>query len=313
MISIDSYSNRFGFELESTRRGPTYQGIIGLQVRKQSGIIVREHKFSNLIMSAALNRLGTQTAEDQSSACQVGTGTAEPNVTQTSLFSSVGTSATGSLVTRYNSGAHPYYTVSVRQYIFAAGVAAGNLTEIGFFSGSNMFSRTLIKDETGSPTTLTILPDELLYVTYELRTYVGDLADVYTTLTLGGVTYDVTIRKTSVQVNDGLWAPNRLPVLTNAARISGSSVLPANTERLPGNGWGSVTQTILPYVDGSLRRSLKVTSPPSATNLAGGIRQLGVESSNYPGFAFLFSAPIPKDSSKSMTMTFTTEWSAYVP
>ena len=57
---------------------------------------------------------------------------------------------------------------------FARGVAAGNLSEVGLFKNNNnvsAFARALIKDSSGNPTTITVLPDEVLTVTWEVRRY----------------------------------------------------------------------------------------------------------------------------------------------
>lgn len=55
---------------------------------------------------------------------------------------------------------------------FGRGQAAGNLSEVSSGNASNNTSivcRALIKDGEGNPTTITILPDEILKVTWELR------------------------------------------------------------------------------------------------------------------------------------------------
>ena len=48
----------------------------------------------------------------------------------------------------------------------------GDVAEVGFFNTSSvLFSRALIKDSEGNPTTLTLLADEQLFITYEFRKY----------------------------------------------------------------------------------------------------------------------------------------------
>lgn len=83
---------------------------------------------------------------------------------------------------------------------FARGAAQGNISELSFgslnygASDTLAFCRTLVKDSGGNPTTITVLPDEVLDVYWELRrwwsqpenhtiTYNDDGVDVTTAVT----------------------------------------------------------------------------------------------------------------------------------
>lgn len=83
---------------------------------------------------------------------------------------------------------------------FARGVAQGNISELSFgldtygVGNTEAFCRTLVKDSGGNPTTITVLPDEVLDVYWELRrwweqpanhdiTYDDDGVDVTTAVT----------------------------------------------------------------------------------------------------------------------------------
>lgn len=321
MIYSDSYSNRFGSEhLIGTNLG-AYRGIISCQVKKASGLIVRELTFPNLIVDAALNRMGSgSTPTSQSLYCRLGSGTVEPNVSQTGLVNPTGgTSSVGSSGVWGNSGSAPWYNFYRRVYTFNPGVSPGNHTEIGFFSSAgvntNIFSRALIKDELGNPTTLTLLPDEYLYVTYEIRSYVGDLTDQQTTITLGATTYNVNVRKVGVSNANGIWDPSQSPYVDLLWKISNNATQPSNTAMdIPGGTTWSASNSLTAYVQNSLQRSLVSSAGPSQANISGGIRQFYfTTSSGYSGFSLSFDAPIPKDSEKSMSITFTSEWSRYVP
>ena len=129
--------------------------------------------FPNLITDQGLNQMGTLIT--WLNACQVGSGSTVPAVSDTQLVTLVaGTTTVPSTVSGIQS-TPPYYASRTRTYRFAAGVATGTLSEVGVGTTAtvgNLYSRALILDGTGAPTTLTILSTETLDVTYQCRYYV---------------------------------------------------------------------------------------------------------------------------------------------
>lgn len=66
------------------------------------------------------------------------------------------------------------YGYTQKEFIFARGQAAGNISELTLnFDSQNIpnkaHARTLVKNSSGEPTTITVLDDEVLKVTWELR------------------------------------------------------------------------------------------------------------------------------------------------
>lgn len=162
--------------------------------------------FDNLITDAGLNHIGTNGT--WMSACGVGTGTATPAVTDTVLANQVG-SRTGTEQALSGGTTAPLYGWSRKTYRFGVGQATGNLTEIGIFqqvaAGGTMWSRALILDGSGNPTTLTVLSDEFLDATYEIRVMAPQV-DVPDTLTITGVgLLDVNLRAAGVTGSN--WSP----------------------------------------------------------------------------------------------------------
>jgi len=155
--------------------------------------------FRNLITNSGLDAIGT--TNNWLTRCKVGTGNATPAVTDTALQAQVAESSTIQEHTRVSSGSPEYYIAKTITYRFAAGTAAGNLAEIGIGSSSTLFSRALILDGEGSPTTITILSDEVLDATYQLRIY-PPLTDVADTITISGANYDITLRAASAGDGD---------------------------------------------------------------------------------------------------------------
>ncbi|WP_444919126.1 hypothetical protein [Microbulbifer sp. JMSA003] len=126
----------------------------------------------NLITDNGLNKLATSTLEFIRY-CQVGSGTATPAEGDTQLAGFIASAIyTGSSDGRSTTPGNRYewkrYT-----YQFDEGAVVGNISELGISpdNSGNLFSRALVKDSNGNPTTISVLADEILVVTYELRLY----------------------------------------------------------------------------------------------------------------------------------------------
>ncbi|UZV39777.1 tail fiber protein [Xanthomonas phage NED111] len=138
----------------------------------------------------------------------VGSGSAEPAFTDTALGAQV---ARVSYTSSDNGGTttSPYYAYGRMQFQFPAGTATGVLSELGGFGYNSdtgayvLTTRALIKDSSGNPTTITVLADEILVVTYEIRLY-PDLTPVVTTETIKGVSTTVTCKPIALGRSGGL-------------------------------------------------------------------------------------------------------------
>jgi len=163
--------------------------------------------FPNLITNIGLDRIGT--AADWLYYCQVGSGSSAPDFGDTGLSNYIGVTNTSVGTTNGVSGASPYYRWYKKIYRFSPGDATGNIAEVGVgwsnVSGS-LFSRALVLDGAGSPTTITVLSDEYLDVTYECRRYLpeGDVTPY--TIELRGVTHTITGGRAAYITNATIWA-----------------------------------------------------------------------------------------------------------
>lgn len=162
--------------------------------------------FRNLITNGGLDRMGNNA--DYLNWCQVGSGSTAPSNGDSGLVSRVaGTNTRQSTLSGAQASA-PYFTWRRNVMRFGMGVAAGNLAEvgIGWADTGAIFSRALILDALGSPTTITILADEFLDVTYELRCYPKVTDTVGTIVATGNLagTYDFIMRGANVTSTNGL-------------------------------------------------------------------------------------------------------------
>ncbi|WP_444903826.1 hypothetical protein ACJJIU_00265 [Microbulbifer sp. CnH-101-E] len=273
--------------------------------------------FSNLILNQGLDKWAG--GQDIKRVCHVGAGSSTPAVTDTGLNSPLAYTEDRSSLTNGldNSGAPFVWGRSV--FAFGEGEAAGNLAEIGVGWGTNhtdLFSRTLITDAQGNPTSLTVLPDEYLDVTYELRIYIPT-EDAVGTVALGGIVYDWRARPSNADFNStshptapgwGLASPR---YLSSASPLAYDGNIGDMYSRPSGNSDSTSSNNVevAPYVDGSFEAVWTVTYTPDKANFATGIRSVEPRL-GFAGWQIEFSAQgsgdaIPKTSDKALVLTLT--------
>lgn len=281
-------------------------------------------EFDNLILNQGLDRVAQGAWIDY---CQVGTGNTAPANGQTGLVSWLAGSNTRGVadVTSYVPGPPPYHEL-IRTTRFATGVATGTLAEVGMgwaSSGSTLFSRALILDGGGSPTTITILSDETLDVEYTLRVY-PPTTDVTGSKTISGSSYNYVLRASMVGANN--WSVASL-VSGAIAGISASgsalvfpstSTLGAITSQPSGSGVSGSGASSGTYVPGSYSRTRTLPFGLSVTP-SGGVGALYADMG--PSAAFVgstgcalqmsFSPVLPKTGSNVLTLTMSVSWARH--
>lgn len=263
--------------------------------------------FPNLITDIGLDRLGTN--NDFLTFCRVGTGTALPVVGDTQLQSQV--ASTNSTVSTSNttSGSPPYYVEAVRTYQFAQGAAAGNLAEVGIgwtTSGASLFSRARILDSLGNPTTITVLSDEFLNVSYRLRQF-APAADRLGTFSVGSAVYDYTARAQTVTA----WSA--LTTLIDSASASTVNAFSGAIGAITGSPSGSLglgTSAWQTYVANNLYRDVICVFAPTQAN--GTHRSYTVNAGGRGLYQFEINPTIVKSSLDQLTMTFRVSWQRIV-
>lgn len=273
--------------------------------------------FDNLITDAGLNAIGT--LQSWMSECRVGTGNATPVVGNTALQSQVATT-TGIFGSPIQSaqGSAPYYGYGRKVFRFAAGVAAGNLAEIGIAdqSAGVLFSRALILDGDGDPTVVTVQSDEFLDATYELRVY-PPLVDVTDTITIDSVDYDIVTRAASVTTVQ-YW--NAVGAFSNGcaggvfAAELWDGTIGAITSAPSGTSSSYSSNASSSYSNNSLFREGNLTWNLAAGNFVGGIDAATwtLGASNGAGgmgrMQCSFSPAIPKTSADILSLVFRHTW-----
>ena len=261
--------------------------------------------FPNLILNGGLDRMGEN--GDYLNWCQVGSGSTAPIAAQTALVNRIAGTNTHQASVAGAQASAPYYGWYRRTDRFAAGVAAGNLSEVGvgWATSGSLFSRALILDGGGNPTTITVLSDEVLDVTYELRRYPGTV-DLTGTVVLDGVTHNWVSRAAGV-TDSRYWAGTSEMALDWPRAYNGD--IGAVTALTPSGTSGTLSATLLAYSSGSYTRATTVSAGLNDSNLSGGIRSILISSySGVGSYQIQFDPAIPKDNTKVLSLTIQHSW-----
>mgnify|MGYP001391946184 CR=1 FL=1 len=274
--------------------------------------------FPNIITDQGLNRPGS--AADWLAACQVGSGSAAPAASNTSLASFIAGSTT---IQAQSSGAQasaPFFGWRRNTYRFAAGVGTGNLSEVGIgwaATGATLFSRALILDAGLNPTTITKLADEVLDVTYEIRNH-PPTSDATGNITITGSGVHAFVTRAAVVTSGaGSWAINNVAgdQFGIAASTSGTvynGAIGAVTATPSGSIATGLTPARSAYSNNSYQRLGTVTAGLNGGNVADGIRSIllnyGGSSGGAGVFQTEFTPPIPKTASNQLTLNVTHTW-----
>lgn len=284
--------------------------------RVKDGQPVESITFNNLITDAGLTQL--LIGSNQTNTLAVGTGTSTPTATDVSLQQRVAyTTAKESYSATYNAATGSIDSTAT--YIFPVGAIQTNITEVGLFAvnynyidTTPIFSRSLIKDGNGNPTSITVLADEQLYVAYTVSLYPGEVD--YQNATVGD--YNVIVRPAHARTASptpeaGLaWGTMQYGNLTSwnsylqsnsTTRLSASDITDATSAPTYSHG-GSGISSYEQISPGVVQFTTVVS--PTAGNVPGGIRSICIVG----GIGVIqigFTPNIPKTADDRLTLKYT--------
>lgn len=271
--------------------------------------------FRNLILN---NGLDLMASANYLNACQVGSGSLTPDVAQTALQSRIAGSTTiQAEVYGTNNTVSPYYGWRRKTYRFVAGTATGNISELGIGPAATgpLFSRALVLDSGGNPTTITILSDEVLDVIYEFRLYVP-MTDASGSITLAteGSTHTWTSRACDVDAAQNTswdYSLGGAFGISTAGAYWGTNVRETNVLlAITADGFtnGSPTSvTAQTYTNGNYYRDYLWFCDLNAGNFASGLGLLAM-SGTFGAFQFAFNPKIAKVATKKLNLTVRLSW-----
>jgi len=306
-------------ELELQPFKSSVRGRFKLVKRHESGVTIQETPwFDNLITDAGLNRWGTI---GYHSAISIGTGTSTPLVTDLALAAfAARTTNAPNLETSGNFGSPDYIAWRTIMYRFPFGSLNGNYTEVSVdqhLGGATygIFSRALILDGLGAPTSITVLPNESLDVYYQLQR-VPVLTDLISTITIGATVHDTVTRVSQVQ-NSAVPPGTQTcveyssfgtkPVITSGvgADISAITAKPSGTTSTVYYGADYA------YVNNSLERTGYIELNQAGPNpVAGNFKTLFWSNVNNDinGYQVSFDPVVPKDNTRRIVFYAKATW-----
>lgn len=302
-----------------------FKGHFKVELLDGQGRVKKCLEFDNLITDAGLDFISSNTISVCDQYAAVGTGSTTPTTADTTLAAEVTpsssnrTNSNGSITETlvYTSGTPDFWTSS-KTYLFDFAQGNGNLTEIGLFSASSsgtMWTRQLLKDSGGTPTTITKTSSDQLRITYTLQIYPPS-DDVTDTITISTVDYDTTVRAANASHADN-WdtlLKNGMVFCDNRPRTSTDS-LAARTGQPGGTLTSASSQTRTTYVSGNFYiESTDVWNISSGSSNVASVLILGNASGGGGSEMQIgFSPSLPKTATNQLTLVNRYTWGRFTP
>lgn len=302
-------------------------GEIGLKFKGRFKCVLNEGTdrevstgwFHNLVLDSGLDRFATTSPNLFTWAC-VGTGTNAPANSDTTLQSYVASTSNLLFDSGTNAGPSTYVAQCQMHWTYTLGSVVGNMAEVGVgwaSGGGSLWSRALILDSGGSPTTLTVTSSDQLIVYYEL-TCTPTLTDVTGTIAISGTNYNYTGRISNCasfgnSLFSALNGSGSAPSQLTGPNCYATQILGAITSTPAGSAAGGGTNSPASYTNGTKHRDNTISWGPLEGDSAGGVGAITINAGGIGQFQYSFAAAsggavIPKDATKTMSLTFRVAW-----
>ena len=293
-------------------RGQIYWSIL-----KDGKIISESRPYSNLILEQGLNFIADFAFADCFKYCAIGSGDTQPNKLDKGLSSEMRRSSQYSMGSSGATLTNNIFRI-FRTFTFSSIDSISSYCEIGFSplsnSGDNLFSKALLKNSDGLPTTVTVNPGETLSVKYELSIEVFDAAKIVKNalpanpavikiqkIGLMGVSLDG--QTVAFDDTNGANEPSKVTSIF----ISNSDTAPDQFNSCIPREEAVIKDCHLSnYVAGSFGRSKDVLFKSSER--PSGWRSLGVGTGASHGTILVFNSPQSADASKAYLVSFKYFW-----
>lgn len=292
--------------------------------------VIEDLEFDNLITNTGLERWGQYITPVNHSASfrfrdicgrfVVGSGSSPPEFTDTALDAPVSFATGNSTVVSEASNYSDGYCEIVVRWEFGQGVAEGNLSEIGIQRDSmsgGLWSRALILDGLGNPTTITVRNTDFLTCFYTLRISIPQTDSVFNILVdygdEGQVPTTVTMRPLNADNSSaqGGWSLFTRGTVGNASRLrayTGGLALPTASTPLGTPIPLAVPPpvTAIPYVGGS--HEAEITYHLALGDLNSNDLATLNTSALMGEWQVNFDPPLQKNNTQTMDLTFGYSW-----
>lgn len=279
--------------------------------------------FDNLITNLGLNTIGNGSSGYIFAYGAVGTGNTAPANSDTQLQAQAAYTSNEVAITHGAASSSPYYRYVRVTYRFNPGEATGNFSEVGVgnLNGSIVatFSRSLIRDSGGNPTTVTVAADESLDVIYEFRIYYKE-TDTVANITVNGTSYTLRVRPyriTSALNSAGyMRSVNALnSPFTEYIGIAYTGTQPDMVSDPSGTylGGSATPTTWAAYTAGNYYRDSTGTYGISSAEAKGSIGVIVPTSYTAQQYSIGFTPAITKAEEQRLQVTVRTSWTRYAP
>tara|TARA_R110001592_G_scaffold111372_5_gene308451 strand:- start:3915 stop:4847 length:933 start_codon:yes stop_codon:yes gene_type:complete len=265
----------------------------------------------NLITDNGLERQGNNS--DWLTRVYVGSGSTAPVFTDAAMANLVASTTTLQTSVSGAQSSAPFFAWIRVTRRFSAGAAAGNLSEVGIGWDSGLFSRALIRDGGGNPTTITVSAEQFLDVTYEYRFYpklTDDTGSVVLTGSIGG-TYSYIFRAANVNSDSSTFGWNMLSTGTAMGNTGVKNAFEGNIGAITAAPAGATSATLpfaaQAYAASSLQRKFTLSPALGDANFTAGIRSFLLHM-GLGTFQIQFDPPIPKTSDMVLSLEFSHSW-----
>lgn len=307
-----------------------FSGHFRIEVRDaETHRIKTVREFDNLITNNGLNAYGARRGWPLA-ACYIGRGTNAPSVDDTSLGQPAGEALCERNYQTIAPVAPDYVSGVVISYRFNAGTVVGNFSEVGIGdAGSNvLWSRALILDQQGNPSTISVQENEYLDVYYTLYLHPPITETKAFVVDINGVSHNVSARLAKASENGIAVGDHPYRVYFDVGRLSSvntdSTSLGSITETVNGvqtdtssGGYPyRPTGSINSYVENSFKCSTTFHFGLANDNYQNGISGLEFKTvDSYAGFLmyfqYLINPPIMKTNRQELDLTFEYSWGRY--
>ena len=282
-------------------------------VNAKTGEVRERRSFDNLILDIGLENFWSKSTSMQPA---LGVGTTPPAVTDTGLEQLVYAAQSISPSSSAVAPTSPDWVAKwIQTWRIPANAAVGTFTEIGLCNWGGVppyWCRALIVDEQGNPSSISVLADEYLDVTYTLNLH-SDLNDRTFTFEINGTTYTCTARRALI-ANTRISSINGSigTVYTRSGSGGGGAWATQELGPITSKPSGTTVNSVLedgitpqPYESNSWTGKSLLRWGLNKMNVAGGIGSICIDEGN-PRLPtqFSFSPKIPKDATNELSLMF---------
>lgn len=287
--------------------------------------------FHNLVLDTGLDLI-TQSS-NWLDYCHVGSSDISKETTQTSLIEPIASTSIRIQANNLIPDTAPYAGISRITYEFPTGSLNGMIKEIGFGPSnileSDLFNRSLIEDEFGNQSYITVNSNEALQVQYELSVF-SPQNDITGTVLVDGIAVGYTARAANAN-SAHLWCPYNADNYQNSGQASraifdtipGTHIVAydgpigSNIETPIGNNAPATYLTTIPYISGNHQSLIRAEWDIHNANFENGIKSLYWSFSpivsnggnNFGGYQVEFDSPIMKTNEENFRFDLGISWS----